>query len=105
MVKIDSMTKPYNEKTLTRYLNERPNMDGRSGLLFMIFIFPIPFIIGPLLAPPFDLFYFLLIVPPIILLDIWAVIYRFSKSYHFMHFILEIHRYILIKKYNSITKV
>ncbi|MEH6947114.1 hypothetical protein V7068_08555 [Bacillus sp. JJ634] len=77
------MTKPYNEKALTRYLNERPTMDNRSTTLFGIFIFPIPFIIGPLLAPPFHLFYFLLIVTPIILLDIWAGIYRFSKSYHY----------------------
>lgn len=70
-----------NEKALKKYLKEKPTQTDRSNLLFGILVLPIFFICIPLFAPPFHLSYILLIVP-FIILDIWILAYRFSKSYH-----------------------
>lgn len=70
-----------NEKALKKYIKETPTQSERSNLLFGILVFPIFFIGIPLLAPPFHLSYIILIVP-FIILDIWVLLYRFSKAYH-----------------------
>lgn len=70
-----------NEKALKKYIKQTPTQTDRSNLLFLIPVFPIFFIAIPLIAHPFHLFYLLLFVP-FILLDVWVLIYRFSKAYH-----------------------
>lgn len=78
MINLEAM----NDKALKKYIKQTPTQTDRSTLLFGMLFYPIIFIILPLFAPPFHLSYVLLVVPFIILLDIWVLIYRFSKAYH-----------------------
>ncbi len=67
------------DKNLKKYVMHIPSENEKSNFMVLVFLLPAMFVLIPIFAPPFEMLYAVLVLPPFIAMAIIAVWYRYSS--------------------------